>query len=135
MPFTTLALGPRDWLEDTDVGRYDGITMLQESEFNALKANGPRTKTVNVQCALTDWFKVQNNSHSLKRLRSKSYLKQHRTCTVVTLTRLEEVIAHYSTLEESALQGHSDEVLAPLNWTDAEIDAMIAFLHLLDDSQ
>ena len=47
---------------------------------------------------------------------------------------LEEVIEHYSTLEESALQGHSDEVLAPLNWTDSEVEAMIAFLRLLDDS-
>ena len=132
--FHNIGLGPRDWLEDTDVGRYEGITMLQESEFNAQgiwsdSPNGARATRVD------------------RLVQSAEQLAQFKTPTLRNLSQtapymhgghfntLEEVIEHYSGLEESALQGHSDEVLAPLNWTDSEVEAMIAFLQLLDDSQ
>ena len=132
--FHNIGLGPRDWLEDTDIGRYDGITMLQESEFNA------RGK----------WSDSPDGARGLRvdrLVQSTEQLAQFKTPTLRNLFQtapymhgghfdtLEEVIEHYSTLEESALQGHSDEVLAPLNWTDSDIEAMIAFLRLLDDQQ
>ena len=108
--------------------------MLQDSEFNARgiwsdSPDGERAMRVN------------------RLVQSPEQLAQFKTPTLRNLTQtapymhgghfetLEEVIEHYSTLEESALQGHSDEVLAPLNWTETEIEAMVAFLHLLDDSQ
>ena len=132
--FHNIGLGPRDWLDDTDIGRYEGITMLQESEFNAQGV----------------WSDAPDGERAMRverLVQSTEQLAQFKTPTLRNLSQtapymhgghfdtLEEVIEHYSTLEESTLQGHSDEVLAPLNWTDSEVEAMIAFLRLLDDSQ
>ena len=33
--FHNIGLGPRDWLDDTDIGLQEGITVIQESEFNS----------------------------------------------------------------------------------------------------
>lgn len=132
--FHNIGLGPRDWLEETDIGRYDGITMVQESEFNAA---GPWSSN-------TDGYRA---SRVERLVQSTEQLAQFKTPSLRNLFQtapymhgghfdtLEEVLQHYSELEESTLQGHSDEVLAPLNWTTAEKEAMIAFLRILDDSQ
>ena len=131
--FHNIGLGPREWLADTDIGRYDGITMLQTSEFNSSgfwsdAPNGLRTQRV------------------VRLVQSTEQLGQYKTPTLRNLFQtapymhgghfdtLDEVLEHYSKLEESTLQGHSDETLKPLNWTSKEKEAVIAFLRLLDDS-
>jgi len=132
--FHNIGLGPRDWLVDTDIGRYDGITMLQGSEFNAAgpwsaDPNGNRANRVDRLIQSTEQL-AQYKTPSLRNLfQTAPYMHGGHFET------LEEVLQHYSELEESTLQGHSDEVLAPLNWTEVEKDAMIAFLRILDDSQ
>ena len=131
--FHNIGLGAREWLADTDIGRYDGITMLQTSEFNSIGSwsdapNGLRAQRVD------------------RLIQSTEQLGQYKTPTLRNLFQtapymhgghfdtLDEVLEHYSKLEESTLQGHSDETLKPLNWTPIEKEAVIAFLRLLDDS-
>lgn len=132
--FHNIGLGSREWLEDTDIGRYDGITMLQESDFNARgkwsdSPDGERAMRVDRLVQTTEQL-AQFKTPTLRNLfQTAPYMHGGHFET------LEEVLEHYSILEESALQGHSDEVLAPLNWTDSDIEAMIAFLRLLDDQQ
>ena len=132
--FHNIGLGTRDWLEDTDVGRYEGITMLQESEFNAQgiwsdSPDGERAMRVDRLVQSTEQL-AQFKTPTLRNLsQTAPYMHGGHFDT------LEDVLKHYSKLEESTFQGHSDEVLAPLNWTDSEMEAMLAFLRLLDDSQ
>ncbi len=131
--FHNIGLGSREWLEDTDIGRYDGITALQESDFHSGgrwsdAPSGTRSQRVN------------------RLIQSTEQLGQFKTPTLRNLFQtapymhgghfddLDAVLEHYSKLEESTLQGHSDETLKPLNWTTEEKEAMIAFLRLLDDS-
>ena len=108
--------------------------MLQESEFNAEgiwsdSPDGDRAMRVDRLVQSTEQL-AQFKTPTLRNLsQTAPYMHGGHFET------LEDVLKHYSKLEESTLQGHSDEVLAPLNWTDTEMEAMLAFLRLLDDSQ
>ena len=131
--FHNIGLGTRPWLNDTDIGRYDGITLLQTSEFNASgrwsdDPTGVRSGRVN---------RVIQSTEQLGQFKTPSLRNLLQTAPYMHgghFESLEDVLNHYSTLEESTIQGHSDETLKPLNWTESEIESMIAFLTLLDDS-
>ena len=131
--FHNIGLGTRDWLETTDIGRYDGITMLQTSPFNAGgewsdDPNGTRAGRIDRLIQNAEQL-GQFKTPTLRNLFQKApYMHGGHFDTI------EEVITHYSKLEESSVQGHSDETLKPLNWTDEQQQAMIAFLRTLDDS-
>jgi len=131
--FHNIGLGTREWLADTDIGRYDGITMLQTSEFNSSgfwsdAPNGLRSQRVDRLVQSTEQL-GQYKTPTLRNLfQTAPYMHGGHFDT------LDEVLEHYSKLEESTLQGHSDETLKPLNWTSKEKEAVIAFLRLLDDS-
>ncbi len=131
--FHNIGLGTRDWLEPTDIGRYDGITMLQTSTFNASgewsdDPNGARAERID---------RLVQNTEQLGQFKTPSLRNLLQTAPYMHgghFETLEEVVNHYSKLEESSVQGHSDETLKPLNWTDEQQQAMIAFLRTLDDS-
>ena len=131
--FHNIGLGTREWLADTDIGRYDGITMLQNSEFNSIGSwsdapNGERAQRVDRLVQSTEQL-GQYKTPTLRNLfQTAPYMHGGHFDT------LDDVLEHYSGLEESTFQGHSDETLKPLNWTTREKEAVIAFLRLLDDS-
>ncbi len=131
--FHNIGLGSREWLLDTDIGRYDGITALQESDFHSGgiwsdAPNGVLAERVN---------RLVQSTEQLGQFKTPTLRNLFQTAPYMHgghFDDLDAVLEHYSTLEESTTQGHSDETLKPLNWTTKEKEAVIAFLRLLDDS-
>lgn len=127
--FHNLGLGPRDWLE-ADEGRWDGVTAVAKSEFNATGLYSDKTDGKRAQ-----WIEFLT--------RTPEDHGQFKTPTLrnVALTppymhgghfeTLEEVVRFYSTLDERTQLGHREEMLVPLGLSDQEVDDIVAFLESL----
>ena len=130
--FHNIGLGHREWLNDADIGRYDGITKLQNSPFNAA---GQWSDSPQGEKALRLPRLTQTSEH----------LGQYKTPTLRQLTSsapymhgghfddLQSVIMHYINADETPLYGHMEEIIIPQTWTMDQVDALISFLLLLSN--
>lgn len=128
--FHNIGLGSRDWLLDTDTGRYQGIDALRESDFNRK----------------SQWSNSQNDqlAERIDRLSQRTeQLGQYKVPSLRNVRRtapymhgghfdtLEEVVEFYLNVDEEPIQGHREELLAEQEWSQEEIDALITFLAFL----
>lgn len=128
--FHNLGLGPRDWLEPANPGRYKGVQQIKQNIFNSAG--------------------VYSDSRDGKKSKWLYYLHQtsedhgqFKTPTLrnIALTppymhgghfeTLKEVVHFYSLLNEQVQIGHREDMLIPLGLTDAEEDDVVAFLKSL----
>lgn len=126
--FHNLALGPREWLSsDPDYGRYAGITRLQQNPFNASGTYSDDPLASKVPYLLQTEEQIgQFKTPSLRNVAlTGPYMHGGHFET------LTDVIHFYSTLEEEGGEGHREEILIPLDWSDQQIAEMVAFLESL----
>ena len=128
--FASVGLGPRAWLDLEDLGRYTGITLLQDGEFNAASpwSDDPsgeaaqRIDRLNQTTEQLGLFKVPGLRNIAA---SPPYMHGGHFQT------LTEVVEHYVRLEEEVLVGHLDDFMEPLPWDDADVAEVVAFLEAL----
>jgi cytochrome c peroxidase len=128
--FHNLALGPRDWLPDTpDYGRYAGIPQVRESPFNGAGAysDDPEAGAQKVDhIALGDEQIGQFKTPSLRNVAlTAPYMHGGH------FEDLDAVLHFYNTLDEEGGEGHREEIVQPLDLTDADLADLKAFLESL----
>lgn len=115
-----------------DPGRHGGIKQLRADRFNLLgpysddasRASATKTRHVDLQHVNFGQFKTP----SLRNVAlTAPYMHDGRYAT------LREVVRHYSELDVERIHSHSEQLLRPLRLSDAEIDALVAFLETLTD--
>lgn len=130
--FHNIGLPHIDGTSLSDTGRYEGIDLLLTSPFNAQgpwsdRPDGWKAKRLDRLIQSTEQL-GQFKTPSLRNLsQSAPYMHTGQYDT------LENVIEHYVNGGHAPNQGHADETLQPLDWTTEEINAIIAFLEMLDD--
>jgi cytochrome c peroxidase len=125
--FHNVALGPRDWLSLGDNGRFDGITALRATEFNALGPYSDDTDGLAAQrlqfLALTVDAEGQFKVPGLRRVAdSGPYMHGGH------LEDLTSVVDFYAALDETPEFGHLDETLAPLELSEDDTKALVIFM-------
>ncbi len=134
MEFHNIGLAPREWLVNTDLARYDGITFLRTNPFNSASEwsdapNGERARRIDRLSQTTEQL-GQFKTPTLRNLTTSSpYMHGGHFET------LDEVIGHYSTLTETPENGHVEEFLQPRNWNDQQISSLVDFLLLLSSKE
>lgn len=125
--FHNVSLPPLEWLDQDDLGRYNGIDNLIDSEFNSASQHSDAP----------NGLKASRLSHLLQ---TTEQLGQFKVPTLRQLVdtapymhgghfeTLEEVVTHYSDMDDPALQGHTEDFLQPRNWSQQEIEDVISFL-------
>jgi cytochrome c peroxidase len=125
--FHNIALPSSDWVDQSDLGRYNGIDNLIYSEFNSSSPHSDAPTGI----------KASRLSHLLQ---TTEQLGQFKVPTLRQLVdtapymhgghfeTLEEVVTHYSDMNDPALQGHTEDFLQPRNWSKEEIEDVISFL-------
>ncbi|MCB9791670.1 MAG: cytochrome-c peroxidase [Alphaproteobacteria bacterium] len=129
--FHNIGLGPRDWLNEDDDGRYSGVRSLLDNPFNAAGrwSDDPEGEKAQVLRSLQlddeellSRFKtppLRDVALSAPYMHGGHYLD------------LEEVVHHYNQLDEVPVLGHREDLLLPLELEMAEIQAIVAFLESL----
>jgi cytochrome c peroxidase len=116
-----------------DAGRYEGIKKLQANRHNLLgpynddptRGTATSTRYVEAQHRNFGEFKVP----SLRNVaRTAPYMHNG------SLATLEDVVRHYSEIDENRLHADGERILKPLHLTAAERADLIAFLESLNDS-
>ncbi|MCO4746102.1 MAG: hypothetical protein KC912_15000 [Proteobacteria bacterium] len=125
--FHNVALGPRDWLPEGDNGRFDGITALRATEFNAIGPYSDDTEGLAAErlqfLALTVDAEGQFKVPGLRRVAdSGPYMHGGH------LEDLTSVVDFYAELDETPEFGHLDETLAPLELTEEDTQALVVFM-------
>ncbi|QDG50372.1 c-type cytochrome [Persicimonas caeni] len=127
--FHNLGLGPRDWL-DKDEGRWDGVTKVSKSEFNATGAYSDKIDGKRGQ-----WIEfLTRTSEDHGQFKTPTLRNVELTAPYMHgghFETLEEVVRFYSLLDERVQLGHREEMLVPLGLSDQEIDDVVAFLKSL----
>lgn len=129
--FHNIGLGSRDWLPDTDIGRYQGITDLWESEFNALSEWSDDTtgiKSIRIP-------RLTQGTEQLGQYKTPSLRNLSQTAPYMHgghFDTIEEVLEFYNELPETPIQGHREESLQPLELSDTDLEAIQAFLAMLE---
>ena len=117
-----------------DAGRFDGIKKLQASRQNLLgpfnddpaRASAMGTRFVEAQHRNFGEFKVP----SLRSVaRTAPYMHNG------SLATLDDVVRHYSEIDENRLHADGERILKPLHLTAAERADLIAFLESLNDAR
>jgi cytochrome c peroxidase len=115
-----------------DAGRHGGIVALQASPYNLLgrwrdagqAASSIKTRQVDLQHRNFGEFKVP----SLRNVAlTAPYMHDGQLAT------LRDVLRHYSNLNLERLHADGEQILKPLNLTDAEMSDMLVFLNSLSD--
>lgn len=113
-----------------DKGRYGGIRLLRASRYNLLGpfSDDPGRTTAgftrHVRLTPRNWgeFRVPSLRNIAK---TAPYMHDGSKAT------LEDVVRHYSEIDEDRLHQDGEKLLKPLHLTDAEIADMVAFLKTL----
>lgn len=128
--FHNLGLGSRPWLDPNDPGRWKGVNMVKKDTFNAAGAysdapHGKRAQWLEF-LARTAEDHGQFKTPSLRNVAlSSPYMHGGHFNT------LEDVVRFYSKLNEQGAVGHREDMLKPLELTEAEIGDVVAFLKSL----
>ena len=118
------------FLSMEDIGRYNGVGLLQESEFNAASrwSDAPNGEKANRIDRL--WL----NSELLGQYKTPTLRQLSETAPYMhggQLETLSEVVSHYNLANTTPLHGHMEDLMLPLAWTAAQEESMLAFLLLL----
>lgn len=128
--FHNIGLGARDWLSDTDNGRYLGIEALQENPFNRQGIWSDSTED-----QLADRIsRLSQTTEQLGQFKVPSLRNVKNTAPYMHgghFETLEEVVQFYINADETPIQGHREELLVQQDWSQEEIDALVAFLEML----
>ena len=127
--FHNIGLGYREWIDDGDMGRYQGIVSLRENPFNAAGSHsdapgGEKGRRV---------AQLAHGMEQLGQYKTPSLRELLHTAPYMHAGHfgdLDEVIGFYSELDEAPLHGHREEMLEPLGWSETDIAAVRAFLEL-----
>ncbi len=128
--FHNIGLGPRDWLDAEDRGRYDGIATVQAGTFNGAGdfSDDPVTGAAKLAyLARGDEQLGQFKTPSLRNVTDTApYMHGGHFET------LEDVVTYYKDLEETPVYSHAEDLLdAQDAWGDEEVAALVAFLESL----
>ncbi len=127
--FHNLGLGPREWISK-DEGRWDGVSAVSKSEFNAVGPYSDKTDGKRAQ-----WIEfLTRTSEDHGQFKTPTLRNVELTAPYMhggQFETLEEVVRFYSTLDEPVQLGHREEMLVPLGLTERDIDDLVAFLHSL----
>jgi cytochrome c peroxidase len=127
--FHNIGLAPAEGTALDDLGRYDGIARLLADPFNGAGAysDDPATGALDLDhLALGDEQFGQFKTPSLRNVAETApYMHggQFQTLT--------DVVRYYSLLDQEPLWGHREDLMQPLEWSDAQIAAVVAFLESL----
>lgn len=133
--FHSVRVAPRSGPPATDPGRFDGLGTLLQSPLNAA---GPYSDDPTGQRGTRLGF-MTNPGTNWGRFRTPSLRNVAETAPYMhagQFETLDRVLHHYSTFEGALAPDHHDaqeQLLRPLNLTDAEKAAIIAFLRSLSD--
>jgi cytochrome c peroxidase len=128
--FYNNGVGGREWMTEPDLGRFEGIGDVLNNEFNAAGEYSDDPDGALAQ-RLDSLVAIDSNlgEYRVPTLRNVSltapYMHggQH--------SSLEEVVAYYSSLDESPVEGVLDEKLHALTLSEEQISDLIAFLESL----
>jgi cytochrome c peroxidase len=115
---------------EVDPGRYTGIQRLKKDRFNLLGPWSPDPKSARAE--LTEQTLLQHRNWGEWKIPSLRNLKQ--TAPYMhdgSLTSLQEVVLHYSELNEERLHADGEALLKPLKLSAREIKDLVAFLESL----
>lgn len=129
LEFHNIGLGQRDWLPVLDVGRFDGTTLVVESEFAGTSMWSDDTRSGAVKLD----YLVVGSSEQISAFKTpglRNVASHPPYMHGGHFETLDDVVHHYSALEEvPAVEGsHRDELLVELDLTDAQQAALVAFL-------
>ena len=130
--FHNIGLGIRDWLDPLDIGRYNGIDTLRNNAFNSAgiwsdDPEGVKAKRIS---------RLNQKTEQLGQFKTPTLREIEHTAPYMHgghFETLEEVLHFYSNLDEEPTQGHRDETLQIQDWTDEDIDALLAFLSMTSE--
>lgn len=131
--FHDVRVPPLDGGIPTDPGRFDGIRALRSSPFNAAGVysddpDGPAAdRLAFVADGAANWGRFKTPTLRNVAL-TAPYMHQGQ------FDSLREVLTYYATLQGAVPSDHHDEtILVPRNFTESQIDDLIAFLESLTD--
>lgn len=133
--FHSVRVAPTAGGSPTDPGRFEGLRSLLVSEMNAAGQHSDDTDSRRAQRL----GYLQNPSSNWGRFRTPSLRNVEETAPYMhagQFASLEEVLHHYSTFEGALPPDHHDaqeQLLRPLDLTDDEKAAILAFLKSLSD--
>lgn len=127
--FHNIGLGPRDWLETSDRGRFDGILPVLADPFNGAGAWSDDP--------VAGAEKLDHVAHTPETLGQFKVPTLRNVATRGSFMHgghfesLEDVVRFYSALDEEPAWGHREDLMVPLDLTEAEIASVVAFLNAL----
>lgn len=128
--FHNIGLGERDWLLDTDNGRYLGIDALEANPFNR---QGIWSDSTEDQLA-SRIDRLARSTEQLGQFKVPSLRNVRNTAPYMHgghFETLEEVVQFYITLGEEPVQGHREELVMRQDWSPEEVAALVSFLEML----
>jgi cytochrome c peroxidase len=130
LEFHSVGLGSRPWLEEGDLGRYDGITALRAQPFNAA---GPWSDDP-AGAAATRIDRLVQTSEQLGIFKTPG-LRGVATHPPYMhgghFDSLTQVVEHYNELDEVVTIGHIETFMVPREWDGAQVASLVAFLEAL----
>lgn len=129
LEFHNIGLGQRDWLEEVDVGRFDGSALVVASEFSGTSV---WSDDIDAGGQKLDYL-VQESSEQISAFKTPGLRNIAHSAPYMHgghFETLDEVVTHYNELtEEPAVQGsHRDELLVELELSDEQVAALVTFL-------
>jgi len=128
--FHNIGLGPRDWLDAEDRGRYDGIATVQSGTFNGSGAysDDPETGAAKLD-------HLTRGDEQLGQFKTPSLRNVADTAPYMHgghFETLTEVVQYYADLDETPTFSHAEDLLQVQDaWGDEEVAALVAFLESL----
>lgn len=127
--FHNIGLGPRDWLQPGDTGRFDGITTLLESTFSGTGAYSDDPSAAELTLNYLTQTPEQLGQFKVPTLRNiTSHPPYMHGGHFDTLT---EVVSFYNELDEEPDWGHREDLMVPLELDEAGVADVVAFLESL----
>ena len=128
--FHTLGLGTQPWLPDDDAGRGAGASQVIEEEFNAAGdfSDAPEEALDHLNFLATDRF-AQKGAFKTPTLRNVTDTAPYMHGG--HFDNLREVVEFYADLQRDPPVGRRSSMIQPLELSDEEIEALVAFMETL----
>ena len=132
--FHNIGLPITDTTPEEDLGRYSGLEVLfshpfRQSEIWSDDPNGIQAQQVQ---------RLTRSSEDLGRFKTPSLRQLSQTAPYMHTGQFQtllEVVSHYTQVNENPIQGHTEEFLFPLEWTDQDKEAVVQFLLMASNTQ
>ncbi|MCG3173623.1 MAG: Cytochrome c551 peroxidase [Myxococcota bacterium] len=130
LEFHNLKLKPRPGMNPGDMGRHAGVQQLLNDPFNV---TGPYSdSTTGPAAERLRFLKPQEEDRG----QYKTPILRNVALTAPYMhgghfATLKDVVRFYSTLNEEGTIGHRENFMQPLNFSESELDSLVAFLESL----